>query len=84
MTNLTKLAKMAESPFPNITAPMYLKGSCADMVKTVPCATPEKAPNGIRTMKIIQKFKPSGYWIAARNGIIKRMAVAPAKLITTR
>jgi len=48
------LQKIAARPFPNITAPMYLKGRLAAIVKMEPCAMPEKAPNGKHTVKQIQ------------------------------
>lgn len=51
---LSTLQKIAAIPLPNMTAPIYLKGMLAAIVKTVPCASPQNAPKGNSAVKQIQ------------------------------
>jgi hypothetical protein len=51
---LSKLHIIPQSPLPNITAPIYLKGIYAAIVKTVPYAQPENPPKITRIKKVTQ------------------------------
>lgn len=52
--HLNALQKRAAKPFPNMTAPIYLNGILAAIVKIDPYAIPENRPNGKQTMKQTQ------------------------------
>ena len=70
-------------PLPSITAPMYLKGRPAAIVKTAPYAVPENAPKIINNKNTIQKLKLFYWGNLAAKGNATIIMLQPPKPTTS-